>query len=209
MKKKQDENKRLQEELKLERSDSIGTGVIWTVRNGKIIQKNEVARNEQRFRNSWLLAPELFNMYCKYKCFLQSISVVSTTFPSTSVFKTTTCTALRCLSLSAQSNIGKFNELKFILDDADQSFHIVSITETWLRSDHPDALFDLSHYFIFRNDRQDLQGGGVAPLVHKSVNCLYHPDLSNDQSESLRVDLCVLNSCTKSNWDSISSKFNF
>ena len=51
----------------------------------------------------------------------------------------------------------------------DRSFHIISISETWLRSFISDDLISFNNYFLIRNDRQGREGGGVACYIHNSL----------------------------------------
>ena len=50
---------------------------------------------------------------------------------------------------------------------------LVAITETWLRkNEHPSSLFSCAHdYFVYRSDREEGMGGGVALLVSKNYKC--------------------------------------
>ena len=59
---------------------------------------------------------------------------------------------LKCMTLNAQSIINKFSEFKLIIRD--QKPHIISITESWGQDWHPDSLFALDGYTLYRNDRQ-------------------------------------------------------
>ncbi len=58
--------------------------------------------------------------------------------------------------------MGKLNELSFLLSES--KYDLVVITETFLAPNHPDSLLLAGNeeYSLFRNDRSDRIGGGVA-----------------------------------------------
>lgn len=47
--------------------------------------------------------------------------------------------------------------------------HIICISETWLHAGIPDELVSIPNYFLIRNDRIGMRGGGVACYVHSSL----------------------------------------
>jgi len=49
--------------------------------------------------------------------------------------------------------------------------HIISISETWLHNNINDDLIKIPNYSVFRNDRADKKGGGVAVWIHNSIRC--------------------------------------
>ena len=52
--------------------------------------------------------------------------------------------------------------------------HIICLTETWL---DVHSKFKLEGYTIFRKDRPDRRGGGIAVLVKNTINCEPLPNL--------------------------------
>ena len=58
------------------------------------------------------------------------------------------------------------------------NLHVICLTETWLSSDVPDALFTPAGYTSFRNDRKDSSGGGTLIIVKNELNPI--PILYND-----------------------------
>ena len=51
----------------------------------------------------------------------------------------------------------------------DKSFHLISITETWLHSHVSDDLMHIPNYYLIRSDREGKEDGGVACYVHESL----------------------------------------
>jgi len=49
--------------------------------------------------------------------------------------------------------------------------HKISICETWLHNNINDDLIKIPNYSVFRNDRADKKGGGVAVWIHNSIRC--------------------------------------
>ena len=47
---------------------------------------------------------------------------------------------------------------------------VAIITETWFSSQHPDALLQIDGYHLYRRDRIDKKGGGVAIFVRNDIN---------------------------------------
>ena len=47
---------------------------------------------------------------------------------------------------------------------------VVILTETWLKSKHPDEAYSLPGYFLFRRDRVKRKGGGVAIYVRNDLH---------------------------------------
>ena len=74
---------------------------------------------------------------------------------------------LKCMTLNAQSIINKFSEFKLIISD--QKPHIISITESWGQDWHPDSLFALDGYTLYRNDRQTARGGGTLLYISNTI----------------------------------------
>lgn len=94
---------------------------------------------------------------------------------------------LNCLSFNAQHIMNNFHELQALLASS-EIFHIIAITETWLNASYGDASFDLPDYHVFWKDRQSV-GGGVAFLIHKSLQLIPQPKLSVDSVETLWFDI--------------------
>ena len=66
---------------------------------------------------------------------------------------------------------------------------VTIITESWLKSHHPDSAVSIPGYSIFRQDRRKRKSGGVATYVKQGLNAHVHnqPGLYNDEIELLWV----------------------
>lgn len=66
--------------------------------------------------------------------------------------------------------------------------HIASINETYFKEKHK-PFFE--NYYTYRNDRISSRGGGVALLVHKSLNHNILPISKTSYIENLSVQICI------------------
>ena len=92
--------------------------------------------------------------------------------------------------------IGNLRSLAPKVDELDSVIRhngcdIVSVTETWLTSDIPDSAVSLQDYVLFRKDRHNRCGGGVALFVSSTVYCKRLPEieLKDSLTETLWVHL--------------------
>lgn len=74
---------------------------------------------------------------------------------------------LRIAQFNASSLLAHKPEIDSYFDN--EFFHIISICETWLHSGIQDALIKKPDYYIIRNDREGMRGGGVACYIHQSL----------------------------------------
>ena len=95
-------------------------------------------------------------------------------------------TSLKALCVDARSIRNKVDELnvQIVINEYD----IVGITETWLQGDQGWEL-NIQGYSIFRRDRQERKGGGVALLVREEINAIERKDISPQNVESIWVEL--------------------
>lgn len=80
------------------------------------------------------------------------------------------------LSLSVIfTNIRSFLPKRDVISNlvSSSSSNILVLSETWLHSDISDheVLADLPNFTVFRNDRIDRRGGGVAVAISKDISC--------------------------------------
>ena len=78
--------------------------------------------------------------------------------------------------------IGNLRSLAPEVDELDSVIRhngcdIVSVTETWLTSDIPDSAVSLQDNCLFRKDRHNRCGGGVALFVSSTVHCKRLPEI--------------------------------
>ena len=64
------------------------------------------------------------------------------------------------LLMNARSLLGKFDELRGMVSNFKPC--CVAVTESWLSLDHPDNLFTINGYALFRADRENRKGGGAS-----------------------------------------------
>lgn len=88
---------------------------------------------------------------------------------------------LVCLYTNANSVIGKMNELRQRV--ATGNFDIVGITETFAHPGVEDAELGLEGYNLFRKDRHEQKGGGVALYIRDSISATLHTMLSKSKFE--------------------------
>jgi Reverse transcriptase (RNA-dependent DNA polymerase) len=79
---------------------------------------------------------------------------------------------LNCFSLNSQSITNKLPELRAILDPS--LFHVISFSETWLKSSQYNNSVALNGFRVFRRDRfrgrdRGVVGGGVALYVRDNI----------------------------------------
>jgi exonuclease III len=79
---------------------------------------------------------------------------------------------LNCFSLNSQSITNKLPELRAILDPS--LFHVLSFSETWLKSSQYNNSVSLNGFRVFRRDRfrgreRGIVGGGVALYVKENI----------------------------------------
>ena len=93
-----------------------------------------------------------------------------TVLPVNSSFTLSTCDKdgnISAVVLNARSILPKMNCLKLFV--AKNDLDIVMVTETWGRKAVSDAELALQGYRLFRRDREDRRGGGVAIYCRESL----------------------------------------
>ena len=72
------------------------------------------------------------------------------------------------------------------------NLHILAFTETWLNDSITDGEVSLPGYSIYRSDRDDGLGGGIAVYVKESLSVIRRSDLEKDFSgECLWLELLL------------------
>lgn len=99
------------------------------------------------------------------------------------------------------SNINSLNSHieEFLNLVAEIQSHIITLTETWLKDNYDNSVFNLKDFIIFRRDRNSPRhwttherGGGVACLIHNSLKAkVLYVSISNhlNQPEYLILDI--------------------
>ncbi|XP_055906590.1 uncharacterized protein LOC129941858 [Eupeodes corollae] len=76
---------------------------------------------------------------------------------------------LRICHINAQSLLPKIDEFRDIFTDSDVD--VICVTETWLRDELNDDICCLEGYRVFRFNRVNRVGGGVAIYVKRTIKC--------------------------------------
>ena len=95
---------------------------------------------------------------------------------------------LHFIHLNIRSLISKVSELRILANNCSAS--IIAISETWLDSSISDSEISINGYTVIRSDR-NREGGGVCLYIKDNLAFNYRSDLSNDNVESLWVDILL------------------
>ena len=85
---------------------------------------------------------------------------------------------------------GKIDEVREIL--LSYNLDIFSLSETSISEDFHNAFFDIRGYSFIRRDRKSGQGG-VELYIRDGIDFARRPDLENDETESLWVEIRLKN----------------
>ena len=86
---------------------------------------------------------------------------------------------------------GKIDEVREIL--LSFNFNIFSLSETSISEDFRNTFFDIRGYSFIRHDQKSGQGGGVGLYIRDGINFARRPNLENDKTESLWVEIQLKN----------------
>ena len=86
---------------------------------------------------------------------------------------------------------GNIDEVQEIL--LSHNFDIFSLSETSISEDFHNAFFDIRGYSFIRRDRKSGQGGGAGLYIRDGIDFARRPDLENDETESLWVEIRLKN----------------
>ena len=78
--------------------------------------------------------------------------------------------------LNIRSLSNKVDEVQLMLQE--ESLDILFLNETWLKCHHNNTSLVIPGYTLYRNDRNDRNGGGVAAYVKETLNITLRHDLS-------------------------------
>lgn len=74
---------------------------------------------------------------------------------------------LRVCHVNCQSLIAHIDEFRLYFQGS--SYHIICVSETWLRDEIPDGMVDLEGFTFFRHDRVGRIGGGVGFFLNNDL----------------------------------------
>ena len=83
---------------------------------------------------------------------------------------------LRVCHVNCQSLLAHIDEFRSFFEGS--GYHIICLSETWLRSSIPDSMVLLRGYHIVRQDRAGKTGGGVAVYLSDQLSSrvIHHSD---------------------------------
>ena len=82
---------------------------------------------------------------------------------------------------------GKIDEVREIL--LSYNFDIFSLSETSISEDFHNAFFDIRGYSSIRRDQKSGQGGDLGLYIRDGIDFGRRPDLENDETEFLWVEI--------------------
>jgi len=90
----------------------------------------------------------------------------------------------------------KFEQIKLILTnkDGNPQVDVLFISETFLKPDVPDCLYNIPGFNIFRKDRVNKNGGGVMAFVNKKLSVIHRTDLEDIKLEILWLEIAPFKS---------------
>ena len=94
---------------------------------------------------------------------------------------------LKIAHLNIRSILGKMDILKISLNE--NSFDILTISETWLTSNRSDDEISIPGYSLTRNDRIEKHGGGTFAFVKNTIPYKIRVDLQNKNIESTVIEI--------------------
>jgi len=94
------------------------------------------------------------------------------------------------------TSLAKPNAIELLTTDVNAyGADVVVITESWLKKRHPDSMFNIPGYNVFRRDRPKRKGGGVAIYIRDGIEASVCKELntSNTRFELLWIRISFLN----------------
>lgn len=102
---------------------------------------------------------------------------------------------LNTCHVNAQSLNAHFDEFQqYFLDNF---YHIIAVSETWLKPSFPSSQVSLTGYTFLRHDRADRTGGGVGMYIHDSLRAkvlLLSPHLDSPHLEYMFTEISSISS---------------
>ena len=83
---------------------------------------------------------------------------------------------LKFIHQNIRSIRGKLDELNILVSQC-PNLHILAFTEIWLNNDIADGEISIPGYKIFRSDRPNGRGGGIAVYIKESLSVIRRADL--------------------------------
>lgn len=101
--------------------------------------------------------------------------------------------------LNIQGIQNKIDQINLLLNSSQNDIHILGLSESKLRNDHMNSLFEIRNYQIFRKDRvistdRPEHGGGLIVYVKDGIKCERRYDLECERIECMWLEIFQTNS---------------
>lgn len=97
---------------------------------------------------------------------------------------------LKIAHLNIRSLRGKLDELNVLISHC-RNIDIIVLNETWLNEEILDSKVEIRGYSLYRNDRVNRSGGGVAIYVRDNIITLRRTDLESIAMENLWIEVNI------------------
>ena len=91
------------------------------------------------------------------------------------------------------------------MDIKSQAMHVATLSETWLKEEHPTTMVDIPGYQLIRQDRtgvKSTKGGGLAPHINENfvtdTTSWAHLNQISDVAEMLWIEIKTVKFCWES-----------
>jgi len=88
------------------------------------------------------------------------------------------CKGLKICHLNIRSLLPKIDEVKMLIKES--NIDVLAISETWLSNIIPDSFVNIKGYNLYRKDRLNTMGGGVAIFIKENITHTIPTNLTND-----------------------------
>jgi exonuclease III len=97
--------------------------------------------------------------------------------------------SLKFYHLNIRSLLPKLDELRGTNGICNNEASVLCFSETHLSSNISDNTVQLLGYNVFRKDRCNRAGGGVAAYVHNDLHCVNRTEFESEHTESLWLEI--------------------
>ena len=98
---------------------------------------------------------------------------------------------LKIVHQNIQSLSDKIDELRLLVKGLHSSIQIITLSETWLKSDRNDSEFAMAGYELFRKDRDKGNNGGVAVYIRDDITASRRIGLEMSTGEGIWLGIAV------------------
>ncbi len=105
---------------------------------------------------------------------------------------------LKVCHLNVRSLLPKIDKLRLFISK--NPFDVIAVSETWLKPSTPNDEIDIPNYSIYRNDRTDKTGGGMAFYVRNGLPFRLRGDLQSSDIETCWIEIIRVGAyCSQAN----------